>query len=132
MTDYPTLRILSTDAPKTGVRRCVAAFAAETGQTVEIDLAPAPIIKERVTSGGEKPDIIVATLSVLIELADGGFAIPESITPIGSVAVGVVIRNDAPEPDLSSVERFAEAVLAADVIVYNKASSGLYVAQMLD
>lgn len=131
MTDCPTLRILSTDAPKTGVRRCVAAFAAETGQAVEIDLAPAPIIKERVTSGGEKPDIIVATLSVLNEFADAGFAIPESITPIGSVAVGVVVRNDAPEPDLTSVEGFAEAMLAANAIVYNKASSGLYVAQML-
>ena len=132
MTDRPTLRILSTDAPKTGVRRCVTAFTAKTGQAVDIDLAPAPIIKERITSGGEKPDIIVATLSVLNEFADTGFADPESIAPIGSVAVGVVVRNDAPEPDLSSVESFTGAMLAADAIVYNKASSGLYVAQMLD
>ena len=132
MTDRPTLRILSTDAPKTGVRRCVTAFTAETGQAVDIDLAPAPIIKERVTSGGEKPDIIVATLSVLNEFADTGLASPESIAPIGSVAVGVVVRNGAPEPNLSSVERFTQAVLAANAIVYNEASSGLYVAQMLD
>lgn len=132
MTDRPTLRILSTDAPKAGVRRCVTAFTSETGQSVDIDLAPAPIIKERVTSGGEEPDIVVATLSVLNEFADTGFAVPESILPIGSVAVGVVARNDAPEPNLSSVESFTEAVLEADAIVYNKASSGLYVAQMLD
>jgi molybdate transport system substrate-binding protein len=131
MTDRPTLRILSTDAPKSGVRRCATAFTAETGQAVDIDLAPAPIIRERVTSGGATPDIIVATLAVLNEFADAGLAVPESIAPIGSVAVGVVVRNDAPEPDLSSVERFTGAVLAADAIVYNKASSGLYIARML-
>ena len=66
------------------------------------------------------------------ELADVGFITPESITPIGSVTVGVVVRNGAREPDLTSVDAFSRSLRAADLIIYNTASSGLYVASVLE
>ncbi len=132
MSVRPAIRILSTDAPKLGVRRCATAFTADTGETVKIDLAPAPVIKERMTSDYAEVDILVATLSVMEELARAGIADPPSISPIGSVPVGVVIRRDAPAPNLSFVGTFVAALLEADAIVYNRASSGLYVAQMLE
>ena len=50
---------------------------------------------------------------------------------LGRVGVGVVIRNGAPKPDISSTEALKRAVLEADAIIYNKASSGLYVEDLL-
>ena len=44
----------------------------------------------------------------------------------------MAVRAGAPEPDLSSVESFKHALLAADSVVYNQASSGLYIAGMIE
>lgn len=131
MNDAQRIHILSADAPKTGLRRCAEAFAAETGQPFEIQLATAPVIRERVASGIADADIIVAPLPVMEEFACAGRVDPRSISVIGSVTVGVVVRNGAREPDLTSVESFIRSVLAADIVVYNEASSGQYIAQML-
>ena len=51
---------------------------------------------------------------------------------VGSVKAGVAVRAGAPAPDLSSVESFTEALRAAQSLVYNEASSGQYIAQLMD
>jgi len=53
-------------------------------------------------------------------------------TILGSVKAGVVIRKGAPEPDISSAESLKAAILAADFIVYNVATSGQYIVQMME
>ncbi len=131
MDDAQLIRILSADAPKIGLRRCAETFAAETGQPFEIQLATAPVIKECVASGIADADIVVVPLSVMEEFASAGRVDPRSVSVIGSVTVGVVVRNGAREPDLTSVESFIRSLLAADTVVYNEASSGQYVARML-
>jgi molybdate transport system substrate-binding protein len=126
------IRILSADAPKTGLRTCAAAFADRNGARSSIELATAPTIKKRVEAGDAAADVVVIPLAIMKELADARFVTPESITPIGSVTVGVVVRNGAREPDLTSVDAFSQSLRAADLVVYNTASSGLYVASVLE
>ena len=132
MTKNSTIRVLSADAPKAGLRLGATTFSSETGQPHEIELATGPVIKERATSGQANADMIVIPLAEMKDLADAGHVLPGSVRPIGAVTVGVTIRNDARVPDLSSVEAFKASVLAADKIIYNTASSGQYIAKMLD
>lgn len=131
MNDLQPIQILSADAPKIGLRRCFKTFTADTGQLFEIRLATAPAIKERMASEIADTDIVVAPLPVMAEFASRGRVDPRSVSVIGSVTVGVVIRNGAREPDLTSVDSFIKSLLAADTVVYNEASSGQYIAQML-
>jgi molybdate transport system substrate-binding protein len=131
MNDAQPIRILSADAPKIGLRRCADTFAASTGQPFEIELATAPAIKERLASGIADADIVVVPLPVMEEFAMAGRVDPRSVAVIGSVTVGVVVRNGAREPDLTSVESFIRSLLAADAVVYNEASSGQYIARVL-
>jgi molybdate transport system substrate-binding protein len=126
------VRILSADAPKTGLRKCAAAFADRKGTGSSIELATAPTIKKRVEAGDAAADVVVIPLAMMNELADAGFVTPESIVPLGSVTVGVVVRNGAREPDLTSVDTFSQSLRAADLVVYNTASSGLYIAGVLE
>lgn len=126
------IRILSADAPKTGLRRCAAAFADRNGTWSSIELATAPTIKKRIEAGEAAAEVVIVPLTMMRELAEAGFVRPESITPIGSVTVGVVVRSGAREPDLTSVDAFCQSLRAADLIVYNTASSGLYVANVLE
>lgn len=132
MNDFPAICILSAGAPIAGVRKCAEVNATAFGQPFEIERATAPVLDERVTSGMAGADIIVAPLIAMQEYASAGLVGLESVITIGSVTIGVVVRDGASEPDLSSVEAFTRAVLAADGLVYNVASSGQYVAATLD
>jgi molybdate transport system substrate-binding protein len=131
MNETKPLRVLSADAPKVGLRSACAAFSANTGRPVEIELLTAPLIRERAEAGRAAADVLIAPRPVLDGLAAAGRIDPRSIAPIGSVAVGVVVRDGTPDPDISSTENFRQAVLRAEAVVYNRASSGLYVAELL-
>jgi molybdate transport system substrate-binding protein len=131
MVDERALRILSADAPQASVRECARRHAAETGRPFALALATAPAIRERVRASAAEADLVVAPLPVLEELAAEGRISPHSIAALGAVTVGVVVRDGAREPDLSSRQSFLESVLEADAVIYNTASSGLYVAELL-
>ena len=49
---------------------------------------------------------------------------------LGKGGVGVMIRQDAPEPLMNNPQNFKESVLKADRLIYNKASTGLYIDQL--
>jgi molybdate transport system substrate-binding protein len=57
---------------------------------------------------------------------------PEDVEVLGSVTLGVTIREGDRVPDLSSVDAFVVSVLAADRIIYNTASSGQHVARIFE
>jgi molybdate transport system substrate-binding protein len=46
--------------------------------------------------------------------------------------VGVFVRVGRPLPDISGADAFKQAVLKADALVYNKASSGIYIGKLLE
>ena len=51
---------------------------------------------------------------------------------LARTGIGIAVRKGAPKPDVSSPEALKRALLAADTVVYNTASSGLYIEKMLD
>jgi molybdate transport system substrate-binding protein len=131
MSEPASLRILSAGAPKTGVRLCAEAFSRQTGSDFELEFATAPVIKQSMEEGTADADVLVAPASVMDELLAGGSVDSGSVAELGSVTAGVVVRNGAEEPDLSSVEAFTHALLAADKLIFNQASSGQYIEKML-
>lgn len=118
--------------PKTGMRTCAAAFADWTVRGRRSSWQPPPPSRRGSRRAMPRPTLSFIPLAMMKELADAPFVTPESITPIGSVTVGVVVRNGAREPDLLSVDAFSQSLRAADRVVYNRASRGLYVASVLE
>ena len=132
MSENGPVRILSAGAPKTGVRLCAEAFFGKSDQPFEIEFATAPVITERVTSGAANADVIVAPVPAMQGFATDGRIVSDPMPLIGSVTAGVVVRNGAADPDVSSVDAFVAAMLAADRLVFNSASSGQYIADMIE
>jgi molybdate transport system substrate-binding protein len=126
------LKVLSAGAPKTGVSRCAEAFLRQTGRPVEIHFAPAPVLRDRVARGEVEADVVVAPLPDLQAFEASGRVEPGCSAALGSIGTGVVVRAGAPVPDLSSVETFTRALIEADSLVYNRASSGLYIARLME
>ena len=126
------IKILSAGAPKSGVGRCAEAFSKKTGITVNYEFSTAPVLKETVGAGECMADILVAPVAVAEVFAEEGLVIANSGSIVGSVKAAVTIKNGAMEPDLTSAETLKQALLDTDSIVYNEASSGQYIATMIE
>jgi molybdate transport system substrate-binding protein len=131
MVKQRSIRILSAGAPKQGVRLCAQAHETRTGQAFEIEFATAPVICERVY-GGATADLIVAPVAALIEFIDAGHIVEGSWKQLGDIEAGVAAPIGTPKPDVSSIDTLRDALLAADRIIYNRASSGQYIDTMIE
>lgn len=83
--------------------------------------------------GGEAFDILVAAPAHIDGLIKSGRIIADTRTDLARSGIGVAVRAGAPMPDVSSVEAFKRAVLAARSVAYLKeGQSGLYVAGVIE
>lgn len=126
-----SLRILSAGAPKTGIRRCLEAFESMNGVSATIAFATAPVLRDMVEQGDADVDLIVAPVQATAVFLADGLTVAGCGGVVGSVHAGVVVREGVPHPDITSVEALKTEILAADSVVYNVASSGLYIAEMM-
>jgi molybdate transport system substrate-binding protein len=128
------LKLLSAGAVEPGLRAAVARYERDSGDTVAISFATAPVLRERAGSPAAAAaagfDVLVAPVAVFDAIAAAGTVRTQRGT-LGSVGVGGAVRPDAPKPDLASAESLKSALMAADSVVFNRASTGQYVAQLL-
>lgn len=127
-----TIRILSAGAPKLGVGRCASSFSRKTGHEVDTEFATAPILRERVHRGNAAADILVAPVALIHDLMAGGHVEAGTDVIVGSVTAGVAVREGVPMPDISSVEALRSTLLTADTVLYNQASSGKHIVDMIE
>lgn len=126
------LTILSAGAPQTGVLACAEAFCAETGGTFDARFATAPVLRAEVESGGVTDDVINAPVPVQADFEKADRIVAGSIVPIGSIHAAVVVPSAAPDPDISTRDALIASLRAADRVVYNTASSGQYIVDMIE
>ena len=85
----------------------------------------APQIAKRLASG-EVYDILISPPAVIDGAIKDGKVIAEGRVRVGRVGGGVHVRSSAQAPAIATAEALKQAVLAADSVVYNTASTGLY------
>ena len=124
------INVLSGAAVEPGLVAAADVFRKRTGSNVKITFATTPEIR-RLVGAGATPDVVIAPPAALDELAKSGKVDGAARVSVGRVGVGVVIRDGAPRPDVSTTDALKRAVLDADSVVYNRASSGLYVEALL-
>jgi molybdate transport system substrate-binding protein len=125
------LGVLSAGAVEPGLKPVLAAFERESGHHVALSFATAPQIRERVASGAAQPDLVVAPSAVLDELAAGAKVDTAARVSIGRIGIGVAVRPGGMRPDLTSADTLKRALLDADSVVYNRASTGVYIEALI-
>jgi len=123
--------VLSAGAMQRGLITVAAKFKEHSGTQVEIRYATAPELRKILTENGAAADVILAPNPSLKEFAGAGKIAADTQKEIGGVGSAVLIRPDAPSPDISSLAAFKRSVMEADALVYNRASSGVYIESML-
>jgi molybdate transport system substrate-binding protein len=125
------LKVLSAGAMQRGLVTVAAKFKERSGNQVQIRYATAPELRKILTESSAAADVILAPNPTLAELAGTGRIATDTQKEIGGVGSAVLIRPDAPLPDISSLAAFKRSVMEADALVYNRASSGIYIESLL-
>lgn len=125
------LKILSAGAINRGLRALLKEPEAIRIGTTELKLATAPQILELFRSDKADADLVIAPRATMDKLSAERKLAQHDMLRIGSVGVGIMVRPGAEIPDVSTAEAFGRALLEAEAIVHNRASTGLYVGNML-
>jgi molybdate transport system substrate-binding protein len=129
------IKVLSAGAFRQVVVALAPDFEKQTGHKVTVDNGTVGELKKRI-DGGEIFDIVVVTPGMVDEFAAAGKVSPGSKTMLASVGVGVVVKEGAARPDISTVEAFKHALLAAKSVAYidpaSGGSSGIYFDKLLE
>jgi molybdate transport system substrate-binding protein len=75
----------------------------------------------------EDIDVVIMVGYALDKLAAEGRAIPDSKIPLAQSGIGIVIKEGAPRPDVSTVDALRETLLAAKSVAYSDSASGVYI-----
>jgi molybdate transport system substrate-binding protein len=124
------LKVLAAGGMQPGLNAAAKAFSAKTGIEAKFTYEPPADLGKRV-AGGEVADIVVSSPPVIADLTQAGKVLGEGQMHLGRVGVGVVVRDGAPLPDVSSPLALQRSLLDAEAVVYNTASSGTYIDGML-
>lgn len=117
------IKVLTAGAFKQVVLALVPDFEKQTGHKVTVDNDTAGALKKRI-EGGEVFDVAVITPGVVDDLIAKGQLAAGSRVNLASVGVGVVVKEGAPKPDVSTVDAFKRALLAAKSVAYIDPASG--------
>ncbi|MEE8075625.1 MAG: substrate-binding domain-containing protein [Candidatus Binatia bacterium] len=125
------IKVLSAGAIKTGLANLAKAFHEEGGHKVIITFATAPVLRGKVEKDDTTADIVIAPIPTMNSFEDNGRVVAGSMAVLGRIRAAAVVRAGVPEPDISTAEALKKEILPARSLVYNQASSGLYVEKLM-
>ena len=119
------IRVLSAGAVEPGLHAFAALVKRELGHDLKITFNTAPQIAKRL-AGNEVQDILFSPPAVVEQASKEGKVIGDTRVPVGRVGAGIIVRTGATPPNVATVEGLKQALVAADTLVYNSASTGIY------
>lgn len=130
-----TIKLLCTTALKTSLDVLLPQFERAAGHHVEPSYGPSAALTRR-TAEGEAADAVVLTRPSLDDMVKQGKVVAGSQTDIVRSAIMVAVKQGTRRPDISSVEKFKQAMLDAKSIAMSNpvggGTSGAHLAKVFD
>jgi molybdate transport system substrate-binding protein len=106
------ITVLSTTAMKTSMDALMPEFQRSSGHSTRFSYAPSARIAKQVADG-ESNDVAIVTGPGIEDLIRQGRIVAGSRTDIARSAMGLAVQKGSPRPDISTAEKFKQAMLAA-------------------
>lgn len=130
-----SIKVLSAGAVQSMVTALGAEFERTSGHKLDLNFNTVGANRTKLEAG-EVADLAILSESAIAALDKTGLFLPGSITDLGRTITGVVIKEAAPVPDISTPEAFKQALLKARSVSYSDpaagGSSGTYFAGVLE
>jgi molybdate transport system substrate-binding protein len=117
------IKVMSAGAVRSMVAALGAEFERESGHKLNLVFNTAGSLRERIKNG-EAADLIILSESAIASLDKPGRFIAGSITDLGRTVTGVVVRDGATIPDISTPAAFKQALLNARSVAYTDPKAG--------
>ena len=126
-----TVRVMISGGFSAALRDLAPAYQQQTGDTLEIISGPsmgttAQAIPNRL-GRGEQADVVIMVGYALDGLIKAGTVAADSRVDLARSPIAMAVRAGAPKPDISTVDRFKQALLNARSIAYSDSASGVYI-----
>ncbi len=130
-----TIKVMATGAVESMVRRLGPDYEKQSGDTLDLNFGTAGALRARLESG-EQADLVVLPAAMIANFDKAGLFVPGSIVDLGRTVTGVAVKEGAAAPDISTPEKFKQALIAARGVSYSDpaagGSSGNYFAGLLE
>jgi molybdate transport system substrate-binding protein len=130
------LKVISGGAFKQVLNALAAEYEKETSNRVVLTYQTVGQHLDLIRGGKEGFDVAILTPDAVAALVKDGKIVAGSSADLAKTGVGVVVKQGAPLPDISTVDAFKKTLLAAKSVAYidPKAggSSGIYVGKLLE
>lgn len=117
------------------IRAVVPEFERATGHKVVLHRDTIGALAKQI-EGGAAFDVVVLTPAAIDGLAGKGRIVAGSRANLARVGVGVVVKEGTPRPDISTIDAFKQALIAAKSVAYIDpeagGSSGIYLSGLFE
>lgn len=117
------LTIYCPGAVQSLVRPLLDGYTQASGNPVTFESFTVGAIVQRITDGAPG-DVVIATPKGVGSLANAGKIGRTSIRSLGSIGLGVAVRRGTPVPEITDIDSFKRAMLAAGSIMYSDPAQG--------
>ena len=114
--DAAELRVLSLGSVQIAAKALAADFTEATGEAVLLTIVAPNEISQKLAAASY--DMVICSVAAMEALDKAGALQPRSRSPLSRVGIGVMVREGAPLPDVSTPEAFKQTLLAARSIVH--------------
>ena len=129
------IKVISGGAFRQVLSALTEQYQKETSNKVDLTFKTVGQHLKLIQSGEESFDVAVLTPEAIDGLVKEGKIVAGSRADLAKVGIGVVVKAGASLPDISTVEAFKKALLAAKSVAYIDpaagGSSGIYVGKLL-
>jgi molybdate transport system substrate-binding protein len=128
-----TLRVITPAVTaNSGLRDFAEGFEKEMGVKVDIVTLNMAKMQDELKGGNPAADIVFLPYALMDQAATDKNVVPASRINIGRVRIGLAVHKGDGIPDISTVEKLAAVLKAADSVMYSDPTSGSMEARIID
>jgi molybdate transport system substrate-binding protein len=131
------IQVFTSGAPASVQKRLAPIFTKATGHNVVITAETINLILKRLEGdsgleGNAGPDVVVIPRQALAKFSKSGALRPGTMVDIARVGIGVVVKEGAPRPDISTADALRKTLLNAKSIAHPDPKGGGFTGAHID
>lgn len=127
-----SLKVMSTLAVELALQSALLPAWRSAGREVDVEWCPTGVLIDRVRAG-ERGDVLIAIDQPIAELVEQGVLRAGSVRPLARASFGLGVKRGEPRPDISTPERFEQALLSARSVAYSlTGASGIHFQDVIE
>ena len=111
------IHVMTGGAPKEVLSVLTPLFEQQTGHTVHFSYIVITAMQQKLAAG-EQPDMVLMPVPAIDARVKDGILRGDARAALGTVRVALIVRAGAAAPDISTMDDFRQAVLAAKSVVH--------------